>query len=61
MKTAILTLAVALNAVIAFAHTSLVPHEHPHAASPLPDIVVFGVAAVLVGFGLLMLRKFRKE
>ena len=35
--------------VSALAHPSLVPHEHPHGPSLLPDLVSMAIAAIVVG------------
>jgi hypothetical protein len=61
MKTLILALGVAISAGTALAHTSVVPHQHPHATSMLPDALALVLAALLVGLGFVALRKFRKE
>jgi hypothetical protein len=61
MKTAFLVSLVALNATSALAHTSLVPHDHPHAASMLPDALALVLAALLVGLGFVALRNLGKE
>ena len=45
----------------AFAHPSVVPHEHPHAVSVLPDVTLLAIAALMVGCAVVVLRKFRKE
>ncbi|MFN3350645.1 hypothetical protein [Pseudorhodoplanes sp.] len=52
----LLTLCVAPAA----AHTSLVPHEHPHAFGMLPDLLLFALAALLVGLGFAALRRAKK-
>jgi hypothetical protein len=51
----------ALYAGGAIAHTSVVPHQHPHESSMLPDVLALALAALFVGAGVVMLRKFRKE
>jgi hypothetical protein len=61
MRTFLSALAVALNAGAAFAHPSVVPHEHPHAVSVLPDVMLLAVAALMIGFGVVVIRKYRKE
>jgi hypothetical protein len=61
MKTlAFATLAV-LNAGAAFAHSSLVPHEHPHASSMLPDGLALMLAALLVGAGFIAFRRLGRD
>ena len=45
----------------AFAHPSLLPHEHPHGASLLPDLASIAIATlVLVGLWLVA-RRFSRE
>jgi hypothetical protein len=61
MKTFVLALTAALGTAPAFAHSSLLPHEHPHAISMLPDAVALMLAAFLVGIGAVALRRIRKE
>jgi hypothetical protein len=61
MRTVVITLVVALNAAAAHAHPSVVPHEHPHAASVLPDALALLMAALVVGLGLAALRRIRKN
>jgi hypothetical protein len=61
MRTFLSALAVVLNAGAAFAHPSVVPHEHPHAVSVLPDVMLLAVAALMIGFGVVVIRKYRKE
>jgi hypothetical protein len=46
---------------LAAAHPSVVPHDHPHAVSMLPDLVALVLAALLVGFGIVALRYLRKD
>lgn len=50
-----------LSAGTAFAHTSIVPHEHPHQTSALPDVLALALAALLVGAGVVAFRRLRKE
>jgi predicted transporter len=61
MKTLVIAASAALNAGAAFAHTSLVPHEHPHHSSMLPDGLALVVAALLVGAGVVAYRRTRRE
>jgi hypothetical protein len=61
MKTLALAAWAALSAGTAFAHTSLVPHQHPHETSALPDVLALALAALLVGVGVVALRRLRKE
>jgi multisubunit Na+/H+ antiporter MnhC subunit len=61
MKTLAFAAWAALNAGTAFAHTSLVPHEHPHHTSMLPDALALVLAAVVVGAGVVAFRRMRKE
>ena len=60
MKTLVLAAATGLSVTSAYAHTSLVPHEHPHLVSMLPDVLAVMLAALLVGIGFVVLRRFRK-
>jgi hypothetical protein len=61
MKILALVFVAVLNVTYAFAHTSPVPHEHPHATSMLPDSLALALAALLVGFGFVVLRRIRKD
>jgi hypothetical protein len=61
MKTLAFAVWAALSAGTAFAHTSLVPHEHPHGTSLLPDALALVIAAVLVGASAVAIRRLRKE
>jgi predicted transporter len=61
MKILVIAASVALNAGAALAHSSLVPHEHPHHTSMLPDAVALLLAALLVGAGVVALRRMKKE
>jgi hypothetical protein len=45
---------------LAAAHTSIVPHEHPHATSLLPDLVALLIAAVAVGAGAIVVATSRR-
>jgi predicted transporter len=61
MKILVIVASAVLNAGAAFAHTSLVPHEHPHHSSMLPDGLALMLAALLVGAGIVAYRRTRKE
>jgi predicted transporter len=61
MKILVIVASAVLNAGAAFAHTSIVPHEHPHHSSMLPDGLALVMAALLVGAGVLAYRRIRKE
>jgi hypothetical protein len=61
MRILLSTLVIVCNVVAALAHPSVVPHQHPHAASALPDALALLLAALLVGFGFVALRRLRKE
>jgi hypothetical protein len=61
MKILISIFLVGLGGASAVAHTSLAPHEHPHAISMLPDMLALVIAALLVGAGVVAYRRFRKE
>ena len=50
MKTLVSAVAMALMTAPAFAHTSVLQHEHPHGISWLPDVSVL-LMAVGVGVG----------
>ena len=43
------------------AHTSVAPHEHPHAASMLPDLSTMLIAALIVGCAAFALRKLGRR
>ena len=60
MKRLLIVASAVLNAGVAFAHTSLVPHEHPHHSSMLPDALALMTAALMVGAGVIAYRRFRK-
>jgi flagellar biogenesis protein FliO len=61
MKIIALAVTMAFIAGTAFAHTSVVPHEHPHGLNWLPDVGALLIAAVLVGAGVFAFRRFRKS
>jgi predicted transporter len=61
MKRAFLVSISGLVPAMAAAHPSAVPHQHPHALSMLPDLGAVLLAALLVGIGILALRRLRKE
>jgi predicted transporter len=61
MKILVIAASVALNAGAALAHSSLVPHEHPHLTSMLPDALALLLAALLVGAGFVAFRRPRKD
>lgn len=60
MKTNVVALMAALISGPAFAHPSTMPHEHPHAASYLPDLGAMAVAALLVAVAALVLHRYRR-
>ncbi len=60
MKIIVMLYAVLALPTLADAHPSVVPHDHPHSVSVLPDLVALVLAALLVGFGILALRYLRK-
>ena len=45
----------------ALAHPSLVPHEHPHGPSLLPDLASMALAALVVGVIWLIARRAWRE
>ena len=61
MRIIAMVLAVAGHVGAAVAHPSVVPHQHPHASSMLPDALALVFAALLVGLGFLALRRTGKE
>jgi hypothetical protein len=61
MRTLVLALVAALCATAAHAHSSVVPHQHPHGSSMLPDALALALAAFFVALGLVALRRMRKE
>ena len=61
MRTVVMTLALALNVAAARAHPSVVPHDHPHATSMLPDALALLMAALMVGLGFVALRNLKKD
>jgi hypothetical protein len=42
-----------------WAHTSTVPHAHPHDASMLSDILILGAGVLLFAIANLVLRRMR--
>jgi uncharacterized protein YcnI len=55
MKTLVSAVAMALITAPAFAHLSVLEHEHPHGISWLPDVAVMLMAAgVLIGAGAIL-------
>lgn len=54
MKTLVSTAAMALTTASAFAHPSIVDHQHPHGVSWLPDLAALLMAAILVGAGIVL-------
>ena len=61
MKILVSTFLIGLSGASAFAHPSVVPHEHPHATSMLPDALALVLAALVVGCGFVALRRIRKD
>lgn len=61
MKTSAVAMLAVLNAGAALAHSSLVPHHHPHQGSLLPDMAALALAALLVAAGVAAFRRLRKE
>lgn len=61
MRMIITAVALVFTVAPALAHPSVVPHQHPHAASVLPDAFALLLAAVLVGLGFIALRRTGKE
>jgi hypothetical protein len=48
-----------LAASAAQAHDSLVPHQHPHPISMLPDVETFGIAALLLALAVIAFVQFK--
>jgi hypothetical protein len=44
----------------ALAHPSVMPHQHPHGVSLLPDLGALLLAALLVGGAVIAVRQIRK-
>ena len=60
MKTIVSGLIAAWVPAAAFAHPSVMSHEHPHGLSILPDLTLVLVAGLVVVVGLIAFRHFRK-
>lgn len=58
MKTIVSILSV-LAASAAHAHDSLVPHQHPHPISMLPDVETFGIAALVLALAVIAFAQFK--
>ncbi len=43
------------------AHDSVVPHQHPHPTSMLPDVGTFGVAALVLAIAVIAFTQFRRR
>lgn len=61
MKIIALAVTMAFIARTAFAHPSVVPHDHPHGLNWLPDVGALLIAAVLIGGGIFAFRHFSKS
>jgi len=61
MKKLFLICLVSVASTAAIAHTSAVPHTHPHDMSILPDLSVTLLAVVVVACGALALRKIGRR
>jgi hypothetical protein len=61
MKKLLLTGLTALASTAALAHTSSVPHGHPHEANILPDLSVMLVAVLIVACGVVAVRTFGRR
>ena len=57
---AMITAALALAASTAYAHESLVPHQHPHATSWLPSVELVGVAALVLAVAAIAITRMRR-
>ena len=51
MKRLLIVSILTLVPALAAAHPSILPHEHPHGVSMLPDLAAMLMAAVAVGAG----------
>jgi hypothetical protein len=58
---ALLTIAFSTIASAALAHPSLVPHDHPHGSSLLPDAATLLLGAALVLGGVVLVRFLRRR
>ena len=61
MKRLFLVALISAASTAAFAHTSSVPHVHPHDTSILPELSAMLVAALVVACGVFALRKFGRK
>ncbi len=62
MKTLVSAVTMALMTASAFAHPSVVAHEHPHGVSWLPDVAALLMAVrVMVGAGVILFADIQKE
>jgi hypothetical protein len=59
MKRAFFVSVGVLMPAFAVAHPSVVPHDHPHATSMLPDLGALALAAIVVGVGFIVVRHRR--
>lgn len=59
MKKLFVTCLASIASTAAIAHTSVVPHTHPHDVSILPDLSAMLLAAVVVACGVFALRKIK--
>ncbi|ARQ00639.1 hypothetical protein [Pseudorhodoplanes sinuspersici] len=60
MKTLVSAVAMILTTAPAFAHISVLEHEHPHGISWLPDTAALLMAAVMVGAGAVLFALSRR-
>ncbi len=61
MKRLLLICLTSAASTAAIAHTSSVPHTHPHEVSILPDVSAMLLAALVVACGAFALRKFGRR
>jgi drug/metabolite transporter (DMT)-like permease len=61
MKRIFLVSVCALVPVVAAAHPSIMPHDHPHATSMLPDIAALLMAAIVVGAGAMFIAISKRQ
>ena len=58
MKSLITLLSIAASSA-ALAHPSLIPHEHPHGGSMLPDLDALLIGVLVVAFAAVIVKKVR--
>jgi hypothetical protein len=56
-----LAVVLAIVCETAFAHESVLPHQHPHGVSALPDLSSLGLGALAIAAVWLIARRFGAE